>query len=125
MNRYKYCLKKKLIIFRKYLNKNLKKEYIQKFQLSTKYSILFVSKSNKKFRLCVDYKKLNDITIKNKYSLLNINELQNKLNKIKIFINMNLKNKYHLIKTKKKTKNEKQYFVSNTIITNIKSCYLN
>ena len=92
---------KKLTIFRKYLNKNLKKRFIQKFQLSTKYSILFVSKLNKKFRLCVDYKKLNNITIKNKYSLFNINELQNKLNKIKIFIKINLKNKYHLIKIKK------------------------
>ena len=105
MNRYTHCLKKKLTVFRKYLNKNLKKEFIQKFQSSTKYSILFVSKSNEKFRLCINYKKLNDITIKNKYLLFNINELQNKLNKIKIFIKMNLKNKYHLIKMKKK--NEK------------------
>ena len=103
----------------------MKKEFIQKFQSSTKYSILFVSKTNKKFRLCVDYKKLNDITIKNKYLLLNISELQNKLNKIKIFIKMNLKNEYHLIKMKKKTKNKKQHFASNTIITNIKLCYSN
>ena len=86
------------------MNKNLKKKSIQKFQSSTKYSILFVSKLNEKFRLYVDYKKLNDITIKNKYSLSNISELQNKLNKIKIFIKMNLKNEYHLIKMKKKRK---------------------
>ena len=104
MNRYTHCLKKKLTVFRKYLNKNLKKEFIQKFQSSTKYSILFISKSNEKLRLYVDYKKLNDITIKNKYSLSNINELQDKLNKIKIFIKMNLKNEYHLIKMKKSEK---------------------
>ena len=65
---------------------------------------MFVSKLSKKLRLCVNYKKLNDITIKNQYLLLNINELQNKLNKIKIFIKINLKNKYHLIKTKKNEK---------------------
>ena len=82
----------------------MKKEFIQKFQSSTKYSILFVSKTNKKFRLCIDYKKLNDITIKNKYLLSNISELQNRLNKIKIFIKMNLKSEYHLIKMKKKRK---------------------
>ena len=71
---------------------------------------MFVSKTNKKFRLYVDYKKLNDITIKNKYLLSNINELQNKLNKNKIFIKINLKNKYHLIKMKKK--NEKKNDIS-------------
>ena len=80
----------------------MKKKFIQKFQLSTKYSILFISKLNKKLRLCIDYKKLNDITIKNRYLLFNINELQNKLNKIKNFIKMDLKNEYHLIKMKKK-----------------------
>ena len=65
---------KKLQNFRKYLNENLKKKFIRKFQLSTKYSILFIFKKNETFRLCVNYRKLNHITIKNRYSLFNINE---------------------------------------------------
>ena len=30
---------------------------------------MFVPKANGKLRLCVDYRKLNDITIRNSYSL--------------------------------------------------------
>ena len=97
---------KKLRIFREYLNENLKKKFIRKSQSSTKYSILFVSKKNEKLRLCVDYRKLNEITIKNRYSLSNINELQNRLSKAKYFIKLDLKKAYNLIrmKTKKKWK---------------------
>ena len=77
---------KELKILKTYLNENLAKEFIKKSQSSTKYSILFVFKKNDTFRLYVDYRKLNNITIKNRYSLLNINELRNKLTKIKYFI---------------------------------------
>ena len=97
---------KKLKILRKYLNENLKKKFIRKSQSSTKYSILFVFKKDEKLRLCVDYRKLNEIIIKNRYSLLNINELQNRLLKAKYYIKLNLRRAYNLIrmKTKKKWK---------------------
>ena len=97
---------KELRIFRKYLNENLKKKFIRKSQSSTKYSIFFVFKKNETLRLCVDYRKLNEIIIKNRYSLPNINELQNKLSKTIYFTKLNLKEAYNLIrmKTKKKWK---------------------
>ena len=69
----------KFSVFKKYLNTNLKKKFIKKFESSIKYSIFFTLKKNDKFRLYVNYRKLNDITIKNKYSLFNINEFQNRL----------------------------------------------
>ena len=93
-------LKKKVKNIQKIFKQKRKKKFIKKFQLSTKYSILFTLKSNKTFRLYIDYKKLNDITIKNRYFLLNINELQNKLNKIKFFIKLNLRENYHFIRKK-------------------------
>ncbi len=93
---------KKLSVLRNYLNENLKKEFIKRFESSTEYSILFASKKNDTLRLCVDYKKLNDITIKNRYSLLNISELQNRLSNVKIFTKINLKWIYNLIRMKKK-----------------------
>ena len=83
---------------------NLKKKFIKKFELSTKYSIFFTLKKNDKFHLYVDYRKLNDITIKNKYSLFNINEFQNKLEKTKYFIKIDLREIYNLIRMKKKMK---------------------
>ena len=84
----------------------MKKKFIQKSQSSTKYLILFVFKKDEKLRLCVDYRKLNEIIIKNRYSLSNINELQNKLSKAKYFTKFNFKRVYNLIrmKTKKKWK---------------------
>ena len=91
---------KKLKTFRKYLNENMKKEFIRKFESSTKYSILFVFKKNDTFRLCVDYRKLNNITIKNRYSLFNISELQNRLQKIMYFIKFDLRETYNLIRMK-------------------------
>ena len=58
---------------------NEKKEFIRKSQSFAGHSILFVSKKDEELRLCVDYRKLNEITIKNRYSLLNIEELQDRL----------------------------------------------
>ena len=92
--------KKELRILRKYLNENLKKEFIRKSQSSTKYSILFVLKKDETLRLCVDYRKLNEITIKNRYSLSNINELQNRLIKAIYFIKFDLRRAYNLIRMK-------------------------
>ena len=92
-------------VFKKYLNTNLKKKFIKKFESSTKYSIFFTFKKNDKFRLCVDYQKLNNITIKNKYLLFSINEFQNKLQKTKYFIKINLRKIYNLIRIKKMKNN--------------------
>ncbi len=62
-----------------YLKDNMWKKFIKESQSSAKYSILFVLKLNESLRLCVDYRALNNITIKNSYSLSLITELQNKL----------------------------------------------
>ena len=91
---------KELRILQEYLNENLKKEFIRKSQSSTRYSILFVFKKDEKLHLCVDYRKLNEITIKNRYSLSNINELQNRLSKAIYFIKFDLRRVYNLIRMK-------------------------
>ncbi len=57
----------------------MQKEFIKESQSSAKYSILFISKLNKSLKLCVDYKALNNIMIKNSYSLSLIAKLQNRL----------------------------------------------
>ena len=91
---------KKLGILRKYLNENLKKEFIKKSESSAGYSILFVLKKNDTLRLCVDYRKLNNITIKNRYSLSNISEFQNRLQEVMYFIKLDLREAYNLIRMK-------------------------
>ena len=82
------------------MNENLKKKFIRKLQSSTSYSILFVLKKDGTLRLCVDYRKLNEITIKNRYSLPNISELQDKLFGAIYFTKLNLKGAYNLIRMK-------------------------
>jgi len=92
--------KKELSILRKYLAENERKEFIRKFQSRAEYSILFTLKKDEELRLCVDYRKLNDITIKNRYSLPNISELQNRLFGVKYFIKLNLREAYNQIRMK-------------------------
>jgi len=61
-------------------------------------SILFVPKPDGRLRLCVDYRGLNKITIKNKYPLLLMSELRSRLGKATIFTKLDLKNGYYLIR---------------------------
>lgn len=44
-----------LKILRKYINKNLIKNYIEFFKFSTQFFILFFQKSNNNLRFCVNY----------------------------------------------------------------------
>ena len=69
----------KLKVLCTYLNENLKKGFIRKSQSSAEYSILFILKKNETLQLCVDYQGLNNITVKNSYSLSLISELQDQL----------------------------------------------
>ena len=86
---------------RNYLNEGLKRGIIRKSTSKARYPILFTSKKNGKLRLCVDYQKLNNITIKNRYSLPNIEELQNRLQKAVIFSKLDLRWGYNLVRIKK------------------------
>ena len=54
----------------------MRKEFIKESQSSVEYSILFVLKSDESLRLCVNYKVLNNITVKNSYLLSLISKLQ-------------------------------------------------
>ena len=62
---------------------------------------MFVSKKDKKQRLCVDYKELNNITIKNSYSLLLIEKIQDRIVDAKIFIKFDISEAYNRIRIKK------------------------
>jgi len=88
---------KELQVLWNYLNDILVKSWIQYFINSVEASILFISKKDDDLQLCVDYCKLNKITVKNHYSLFLISEILNQLSDIKIFIKLDLKNVYHYI----------------------------
>ncbi len=95
---------KKLLTLCKYLAENEKKKFIRKFQLRAEYSILFIFKKDGELRLYIDYRKLNNITIKNCYLLLNISKLQNRLFGAKYFIKLDLQKAYNQIRIKTEEK---------------------
>jgi hypothetical protein len=62
--------------------------------------ILFVKKKDGSLRLCVDYRGLNKLTIKNKYPLPRVDDLFDHLHGSKIFSKINLKSGYNQIRIK-------------------------
>ena len=57
-------------------------------------------KKNNELRLCVDYRDLNAIIIKNRHFLFLIFETLNRLCELKIFIKLNFKNFYYRFRIK-------------------------
>jgi hypothetical protein len=62
--------------------------------------VLFVDKRDGTIQLCVDYRKLNEVTIKNKYPLPKIEDLFDQLNGAKVFSKIDLLTGYHQLKVR-------------------------
>jgi hypothetical protein len=75
--------KNELQLIKKYLKKHLNKEFIESSTTSYASSILFAKKSEEELRFCVDYRKLNAIIKKNRYSIFLIAETIDRLSKAK------------------------------------------
>ncbi len=75
--------KDELLLMKKYLKKHLNKKFIESSTISYVSSILFAKKFKEKLRFCVDYRKLNAIIKKNRYSILFITETIARLSKAK------------------------------------------
>jgi hypothetical protein len=60
--------------------------------------VIFVPKKDGTQRLCVDYHALNEVTIKNKYSLPRIDDLFNQLCGASVFSKIDLRLGYHQLK---------------------------
>jgi hypothetical protein len=62
--------------------------------------VLFVDKRDGTIRLCVDYRWLNEVTIKNKYPLPKIEDLFDQLNGAKVFSKIDLRTGYQQLKVR-------------------------
>ena len=57
--------------------------------------VLFVKKKDGSLRLCIDYRSLNDVTVKNKYRLLHIDKLFDQLQGAVVFSKLDLRQGYY------------------------------
>ncbi len=103
MSLYNFSQNELTILWR-YLNDALVKDQTKHLISFANVSILFVSKLNNKLRLCVNYKDLNAIIIKNRYSLSLITKTLDRLCEAKRFIALDLKNVYYRIRIKRDDK---------------------
>jgi len=79
-----------LRVLKKYLKNNLIKDFIQVSSFFAISSILFVKKLSEELRFCVNYRDLNVMTVKNRYSLSLIRETLDRLIKIKYYIKLDI-----------------------------------
>jgi hypothetical protein len=91
---------KELLALREYLKPNLEAGKVRRSSSSAGAPIIFVPKKDGSLRLCVDYRGLNKVTIKDRTPLPLMTELRERLAKAKWFTLLDLKNGYNLIRIK-------------------------
>ena len=63
-------------------------------------SVLFAKKKDKTLRLCIDYRQLNRVTIKNWYPLPRIDDLFDQLRWVRVYSKIDLRIGYHQLRVK-------------------------
>eukprot|EP00253_Pinus_taeda_P015343 PITA_15343 len=82
------------------LQELLDKEYIRPSVSPWGAPVLFVKKKDGTLRMCIDYRQLNKLTIKNKYPLPRIDELFDQVKGATVFSKIDLRSGYHQIRIK-------------------------
>jgi hypothetical protein len=80
------------------LNELLKKGLICRSSSPWGCPAIFVKKKDQSLCMCMDYRPLNAVTIKNKYPLPHIDILFDQFSKAKVFSKIDLRSSYHQIK---------------------------
>ncbi|KAJ1591325.1 hypothetical protein NDA15_005468 [Ustilago hordei] len=92
---------KEMSKLRRYLDENLEKGFIRPSKSLAQSPVLFVPKKDGGLRLCVDYRGLNEITVKNRAPLPLIEEQLFLLRKARIYTKLDLRAAYNLIRIAK------------------------
>ncbi|KAI3364400.1 hypothetical protein L3Q82_010825 [Scortum barcoo] len=83
--------------WRSYINDSLAAGIIRPSSSPAGAGFFFVEKKDKTLRPCIDYRGLNDITIKNRYPLPLISSAFELLDGATVFTKLDLRNAYHLV----------------------------
>ncbi|CAJ2645609.1 unnamed protein product [Trifolium pratense] len=85
---------------KKQLEELLEKRFVRSSVSPWGAPILLVKKKDGNMRLCIDYRQLNKVTIKNKYPLPRIDDLMDQLVGACVFSKIDLRSGYHQIRVK-------------------------
>ena len=83
-----------------FVEDNLRKGYIRPSKSPAAAPVFFVKKKDGTLRMVVDYRKLNEITVKNRYPLPLTMELVDALQKARVFTTLDLRWGYHNVRIK-------------------------
>jgi hypothetical protein len=87
-----------LELLRKYVTEYLSRGWIRRSKSPAGAPILFAKKKDGGMRLCVDYRGLNKITLKNRHPLPLITESLERLAQAKVYTKLDVREAYHMIR---------------------------
>ena len=82
------------------LEEMLNKGFIRPSTSPWRALVLFVKKKDRSLRLCIDYRQLNRVKIRNQYPLPRIDELFNQLQGSRVYSKIGLRSGYHQLKVR-------------------------
>jgi hypothetical protein len=90
-----------LMTIKQYIDENLTKGFIRESRSPWGSNVLFAEKKDGGRRMCIDYRRLNEATKKDRYALPLAKELRDRLSGAKIFTQLDLRGAYNLVRMAK------------------------
>ena len=109
----------KLMELKMQLQELLDKGYVRPSVSPWGAPVLFVKKKDGTFRMCIDYRQLNKLTIKNRYPLPRIDDLFDQVRGASVFSKIDLRTGYHQLRIKEEDIS-KTPFEPGMVTTNLK-----
>jgi hypothetical protein len=79
-----------LLVLKKYLEENLPKGFIRPSKSSAASPVIFIKKPSRGLRLCVDYRGLNRLTVKNRYPIPLVRKTLNRIIYTRFFTKLDI-----------------------------------